>query len=118
MFVQPLLSASKGISHVKYEKKLLIMPFLYFFHNIGPNLAQILPQDHTHFTFFVYFPMKYVWDSININNFNWNPEVLQKKLLKPLKITIFWPNLCKNGVPMGPVQKRIFLFFCRNNKNR
>ena len=33
-------------------------------------------------------------------------------MLKPLKITIFWPNLCKNGVPMGHTQnKKQFFFF-------
>ena len=29
-------------------------------------------------------------DLINVNNFNSNLVVLKKKLLKPLKITIFW----------------------------
>ena len=52
MFVKPLFLALKCIPHVKYEKKLLIIPISLFFHNIGPNLAQILPQDHTHFDFF------------------------------------------------------------------
>ena len=52
MFVKPLFCALKGIPHAKYEKKLSIMPILYFFHNVGPNLAQILPQDHTQFDFF------------------------------------------------------------------
>ena len=26
---------------------------LIFFHNIGPNLAQILSEDHTHIEFFI-----------------------------------------------------------------
>ena len=52
MFVKPILFALKGIPHVKYEKKTIDNGlFLYFFHNIGTNLAQILPQDHTHFYF-------------------------------------------------------------------
>ena len=34
--------------------------FSTFFHNIGPNLSQIFPQDHTHFDFFCWFPIKYV----------------------------------------------------------
>ena len=64
MFVQTLFFALKCIPHAKYEKKLLIIncecAFLYFFHNIEPNLAQILSQDHIHFDFFVWFLMKYV----------------------------------------------------------
>ena len=39
----------------------------YFFYNIGPNLAQILPQDHTHFIF-CWFPMKYV-RGLNFNKY-------------------------------------------------
>ena len=42
------------------------------FYNIGPNLAQILPQDHTHFDFFAGFQWYMLEDSININNFNIN----------------------------------------------
>ena len=54
MFVQPFMFALKGILHVKYEENLLIMLVsLVFFHNIGPNLAQILPEDHTYFEFFI-----------------------------------------------------------------
>ena len=52
VFVQLLLLTLICIPCAKYEKNLLIMPiFLLFFHSIGPNLAQILPQDHTHFVF-------------------------------------------------------------------
>ena len=42
------------------KKKLLIMPVSFSFYNIGANLAQILPQDHTFFVFFSWFPIKYV----------------------------------------------------------
>ena len=52
MFVKPLFFALKGIPHVKYEENYPQCPFLYFFHNIGPNFAQILQQDHTQFDFF------------------------------------------------------------------
>ena len=31
--------------------------FLYFFHNIRPNLAKILPQDHIHFDIFADFQL-------------------------------------------------------------
>ena len=37
-----------------------LMSVFYFFHNIGPNLAQILPHHQTHFIFFCWFPMIYV----------------------------------------------------------
>ena len=50
------------------------MPVFYFFHNIGPNLAQILLQDHTHFG----FQRNMLEDSNNINNFNWNPVFWKK----------------------------------------
>ena len=53
MFVKPLFCALKGIPHAKYEKKAIDNAhFFIFFHNIGPNLAQILPKDHTQFDFF------------------------------------------------------------------
>ena len=40
-------------------------PFLYFFHNIGPNVAQILSQGHTQFDFFAGFQWNMLVDSIN-----------------------------------------------------
>ena len=43
----------------------MILPVSLLFHNIGHNLAQILPQDHTQFDFFCWFSMKYV---------NWGPH--------------------------------------------
>ena len=49
--------------------------FFTFFQNTGPNLAQILLQDHTHFGFFAGFQWNMLWDSINISNFN--PVVLK-----------------------------------------
>ena len=62
MFLKPLFFASKGIPHVKYEKKNYRQcPFLYFFHIIEPNLAQILPQDHTHFDFFCPVSSEICW---------------------------------------------------------
>ena len=87
MFVQPLLCALKGIPHAKYEEKKLIMPFSLLFHNIGPNLVQILPRDHTHF--FAIFQWNMLGDSININNFNCNPVVLKKKNGKTSKTLSF-----------------------------
>ena len=34
----------------------------------------------------------------------------EKYLLRPLKITIFWPNLCKDRVPMGHTINRKHFF--------
>ena len=42
MVLKPLIFALKGILQIKYEKNLMIMPVSLLFHNIGPNLAQIL----------------------------------------------------------------------------
>ena len=67
----------KIVPHVKYERNLLIMPVSLLFHNIGPNFAQILPQDHTHFDFFAGLEYNVLGDSIKINNFNYNPVVLK-----------------------------------------
>ena len=50
-------------------------------------------------------------DSININNFNWNLVVLKKNLLRPLKITIFWPHLRKKGLTVNHAQNKILFFF-------
>ena len=91
-----------------WKKTLLIIPIsLLFFTTLG----QIWPQDPTHFDFFAGFQWNMLRDSININNFNWNLVVLKKKLLKPLKITIFWPKLRKNGAPwaMPKRKKQLFL---------
>ena len=56
MVLQPLLLALKGNPQVKYAKKPndIACFFRYFCHNIGYNLAQILPQDHTQFDFLVF----------------------------------------------------------------
>ena len=50
-------------------------------------------------------------NSINIKNFHWNSVVLKFFLLKPLKVIIFWPKLCKNGVTMGHAQIKKQIFF-------
>ena len=50
-------------------------------------------------------------NSDNIKNFNWNPVVQKKVLLKPLKITIFQPKLCKHGVAMVHAQSKKTIFF-------
>ena len=84
------------------QKSLLIM-LVSFFYNIGPNLAQILPQGHTNFVFaFAGFQWNILGDSININNFN---------CIKALKVPIFGPSLCKKkGVSKGHTQNKGFFF--------
>ena len=52
--------------------------FFTFFHNIGHNLTQILPQDHINLIFFADFQWSVLNNSINIKNFNYNPVVLKK----------------------------------------
>ena len=44
------------------------MPVSLFFHNIGPNLAQILPQRQHPLSFFIDFQWNMLGDAININN--------------------------------------------------
>ena len=59
------------------------MPVSLLFHNIGSNLAQILPQDHTNFDFICWFPMKYVREfnlhgCTNCSNLEMEPKYLTK----------------------------------------
>ena len=48
----------KVLTKCKLWKKTYWCQFSYFLHNPGPNLVQILSQDHTHF--FCWFSMKYL----------------------------------------------------------
>ena len=50
-------------------------------------------------------------DSINFNNFNWNPVVLKKNLLKPLKLAIFGAICAKMGFPWTTPKTKNFFFF-------
>ena len=89
-----------------------------FLHNIGdliwPNFC---PKDHTCFTFFGWFPIKYV-RGYNINNLCCNPVYSsEKKLVKPLNNCFFWPNLHRKEVIMGHAQNGK-KFFGKNNKSR
>ena len=63
----------------KWQKPIYNANFFIFFYNIGPNLAQIFPKDHTHFNLFLFagFQWNMLGDSININNFNCNPVILK-----------------------------------------
>ena len=58
--------------------------------------------------FFCWFRMKCAGDLINIDSFNCNPVVLKKKMVKPLKITIFGPNLRQKRVTMSRAQNKKF----------
>ena len=60
--------------------------FFIFFHNTGPNLAQILPQDHAYFGLFVGFQWNMLEHSIN-------PIVLKKKCAKTSKNYYFLVQL-------------------------
>ena len=71
---------------------------LSFFHDIGHTFAKTTPTS----IFLPGFQWNILGDSIN-NNFNWNPVVL-KKLLKPLKITIFDPTCAKIESPWAMPQ--------------
>ena len=70
--------------------------FACFFHNIGPNLTQIVPlKPHPLSFFFAEFQWNMLGDSIKINNFCCNPVVL-KKIVKPLK-NCFLGAQCTKG---------------------
>ena len=107
----------KCIPHAKYEKKNphWKTSFFVFLHNIRPNLAQIFPKDHTNFAFFVWFPMKYVRGTININNLCCNPAVLEK-LIK-LK-NCFLDPICTEKGSLWVTPKMEKNFFGRTNKSR
>ena len=101
-------------------------------------MAQILTQDHTHFDFFAGFQWNMLGNLINIKNFivlylylygpflwmgfkflkatatsrrQFTSLSSEKFLLKPPKITIFQPNLCKKGVPKAHPKKTKNNFF-------
>ena len=70
--------------------------FLYLFHNVRPNLAQILPKGTPTLIFFAGFQWNMLRGSIDINNFNWlESGSSEKVLLKPLKLLFFDPTFAK-----------------------
>ena len=96
--------------HAKYEKKAhWNTSFFVFFHNIGPTLAQILPQRQH----------KRHWnmlgDTININTLCCNPEVLKKKSVKPLKNCFFLTQFARKGGHYGQ-RPRWKNFFWKKSK--
>ena len=63
------------------------MPVSLLFHNIGSNLAQTLPQDHTDFDFICWFPIKYIREfnlhgCTNCSNLEMEPKYLMKSDVK------------------------------------
>ena len=92
------------IPHAKCEKNPLKYQFLCFFTTLVLIWPTFCPKDYTHFTFFDWFPMKYVrrlklmlTTCVSIQQF-W------KKSVKPLKFAFFGPKM--------------EFFFDRNNKSR
>ena len=70
----------------------------------------------TEMDFFAGFQRNMLENSININNFNWNPIVLKKKNpAETSKNYHFLAQLAQKCVPMGNAKNRK-QFFCRNNK--
>ena len=94
----------------------MIIPISLFFHNIGLNLAQILPLRPQ--LFFADFQRNMLGDSINIDNFCCNPAILKKKLVKPLKIGILGPNLHYKGVRMCHSQNKKQIFLAEVTKDK
>ena len=100
-----------------WKKSIDDASFFYFFHNTGPNLAQILHQDHTHFfSFFAGFQWSMLEDSINIYNIICNTVVLKKKIGKTSKNYHFWAQLVLKGVTMGHLQNKKQLFLTEITK--
>ena len=111
--IQTLICVLKGITQAKYFKNLLIMSVSLMFSQhwtqFGPNFV---PRLHL---FFCWFPMKMLWDLVNINNFDCSTVVVKKKLVQPLKITISGSNLYKKGVAMDHAQNKNYFFYRSNN---
>ena len=101
------------------KKTLLKCQFLCFFHNIGPNLVQILlqrPQPLS--SLFADFQWNMLGDSININNLCCNPVVLKKKIGKISKKLLFWAKFVQKRGHYGQLPKWKTIFLGRNTKNR
>ena len=90
-----------------------------FFYNIGPNLAQILPQiPHPLSFFFVDFQWNVLGDSVNINSLCCNPVVLKNKIGKTSKKLLFWAQFSQKRGHYEPRPKWKTIFFGRNNKSK
>ena len=81
--------------------------FFTFFRTLDLIWPKFCPKTTPTLTYFAGFQWNMLRDSIDFSNFNWNPVVL----LKPLKITTFWPNFCaKMQSPWAtPKTKNIFI---------
>ena len=108
-FSEPLLLACKCIPHTKYEKSTIEIPVSLFFHSIGPNLVQLLPQrPHPLYFFLADFQWSMLGDSINFNNLC-SISSSEKKLVKSHKNCFLGPICTKKGVIMGHEWKFFFL---------
>ena len=74
------VNACKCIPYAKYENRPIEIPVSLFFHNIVPNLAELLPHRlHPLYFFLADFQWNVQGDSIDINNLCCNPAVLKKR---------------------------------------
>ena len=80
-------------------KKSIDNPCFFFFTTLDLIWPKFCPEDHTHFTFFGWFPMNMLGDSINMNNLCCNG----KKLVKPLKF--FLDQFAQKRSHYGPRPK-------------
>ena len=98
------------------KKKPIEIPVSLFFFTTSELIwPKFGPKDHTHFAFFVWFPMKYVRGTININNLCCNP-VVPEKLVK-LK-NCFLDPICTEKGSLWATPKREKNSFGRTNKSR
>ena len=85
--------------------------FFTFFTTLDIIRPKFYPKTKPDLIFFAGFQWSMSGNLVNTKNFNWNlVGSSEKKLLKPLKCTIFWPNLCKNGFSMGHAQNKKLFF--------
>ena len=91
--------------------------FLYFFHNVRPNLAQILPKSTPTLIFFAGFQWNMLRGSIDINNLNWlESGSSEKVLLKPLKLPFFDPTFAKMESLWATSKTKKTIFFSKITK--
>ena len=88
--------------------------FFTFFTTLDVIWPKLCPKTTPSLVFFAGFQWNMLVDSININNFNWNPLV-PKKFAKSSKNYHFLAQLVQKWSLRGP-QPQQNIFFCRNNK--
>ena len=99
------------------KKNPIEIPVTLFFHNIGPNLTQILSQ-RPHPLYFLCLISSEICQGIQLILITCVAiQEFWKKLVKRFKSSFFGPNLHRKGVIMGNTQDGK-IFFGRNNKSR